>query len=65
MGQVPAWGPLLLCIVLLMPSICNNRAKQGGQKENSEFCGDVLAIIKRTVGISLHYVYAFSYSEES
>jgi hypothetical protein len=39
-----------------MPSICNKRAKQGSQKESGEFCGDALAITKRSVCILLHYL---------
>jgi hypothetical protein len=40
--------------VLVMPNICNKRAKQGRQKERDELYGDALVITKRAVGISLH-----------
>jgi len=40
--------------VLVMPNICNKRAKQDRQKEKGELYGDALATTKRTVGISLH-----------
>src|SRR5437867_3929059 len=32
------------------------------QKESGAFCGDALAITKRAVGISLHYLEGFAYS---